>query len=289
MNFGVSSMIAPLKKVALMKPGKSLFNADAKKWNYNNKFDPKKIEAVFLSFLNLLQDDKIQIFWMDETQTDIADAIFTYDASLMTPEGGVLMSLGKNLRKGEQEIHRQFYLENNIPIIGEINGNATAEAGDTLWLDNKTLVIGKGFRTNEDGAYQIKRIMDKIGIQVYIFDLPVYQGKNACLHLMSLISILDDKKALVYSSLLPVGLYKLLLKNNFSLIEAPKKEFELSNTLSTNILATSPGNCIMIDSLPQTRSALEKAGIKIRVFKGDELCIACEGGPTCLTRPLLRS
>ena len=179
MNFGVSSMIAPLKKVALMKPGKSLFNADAKKWNYNNKFDPKKIETVFLSFLNLLQDDKIQIFWMDETQTDIADAIFTYDASLMTPEGGVLMSLGKNLRKGEQEIHRQFYLENNIPVIGEINGNATAEAGDTLWLDNKTLVIGKGFRTIEDGAYQIKRIMDKIGIQVYIFDLPVYQGKNA--------------------------------------------------------------------------------------------------------------
>ena len=106
---------------------------------------------------------------------------------------------------------------------------------------------------------------------------------------MSLISILDDKKALVYSSLLPVGLYKLLLKNNFSLIEAPKKEFQLSNTLSTNILATSPGNCIMIDSLPQTRSALEKAGIKIRVFKGDELCIACEGGPTCLTRPLLLS
>ena len=288
MNFGVSSMIAPLKKVALMKPGKSLFNADAKKWNYNNKFDPKKIEAVFLSFLNLLQEDKIQIFWMDETQTDIADAIFTYDASLMTPEGGILMSLGKNLRKGEQEIHRQFYIKNNIPIISEINGRATAEAGDTLWLDKKTLVIGKGFRTNEDGANQIKMIMNKIGIQVHIFDLPVYQGKNACLHLMSLISILDDKKALVYSSLLPVGLYKLLLKNNFSLVEAPKEEFQLSNTLSTNILATSPGNCIMIDSLPQTRSALEKEGIKIRVFKGDELCVACEGGPTCLTRPLYR-
>ena len=289
MNFGVSSMIEPLIKVALMKPSKALLNADTKKWNYNDKFNPRKIEAVFQSFLTLLRDDDIEIFWMDESKTDIADAIFTYDASLITPSGAVLMSPGKMLRVGEQNIHRKFYMNNDIPIIGEIKGNGVAEAGDTLWLDSKTLIIGKGFRTNEDGANQIKEMMNKIGIQVYSFDLPMYQGKNACLHLMSLISIVDDRKALVYSPLLPIGLYKLLLKKDFLLIDAPEKEFHLSNTLSTNILATSPGNCIMIDGLPQTRHALEKLGIKIRVFDGDALCIACEGGPTCLTRPLLRS
>ena len=219
----------------------------------------------------------------------IADSIFTYDASLMTPFGAILMSPGKLLRRGEQNIHKKFYEELNIPIIGQVGNGGLAEAGDTLWLDNKTLIIGRGFRTNPAGIQQITEILSPKDITIHIFDLPSYLGESSCLHLMSLISILDDKKALVYSSLLPVGLYKLLLKNNFLLIEAPKKEFQLSNTLSTNILATSPGNCIMIDSLPQTRSALEKAGIKIRVFKGDELCIACEGGPTCLTRPLLRS
>ena len=288
MTFGVSSMIAPLKKVALMKPSKALLNADPKKWNYNNKFDPKKIESVFQSFLNLLKYDNIDIFWIKEKNNDIADAIFTYDASLMTPEGAILMSPGKNLRKGEQNIHRKFYLENEIPIIGEINGKATAEAGDTLWLDKKTLIIGKGFRTNEDGVKQIKNILNRKGIQVYSFDLPVYKGKKACLHLMSLISIVDYGKALIYSPLVPIGLYNLLLERNFELIEAPENEFKESNTLSTNILATSPANCIMIDGMSQTRTALEKAGIKIRVFKANELCIACEGGPTCLTRPLLR-
>ena len=288
MTFGVSSMIAPLKKVALMKPSKALLNADPKKWNYNNKFDPKKIESVFQNFLNLLKDDNIDIFWIKEKNNDIADAIFTYDASLMTPEGAILMSPGKKLRKGEQNIHRKFYLENEIPIIGEINGKATAEAGDTLWLDKKTLIIGKGFRTNEDGVKQIKNILNRKGIQVYSFDLPVYKGKKACLHLMSLISIVDYGKALIYSPLVPIGLYNLLLERNFELIEAPENEFKQSNTLSTNILATAPANCIMIDGMSQTRTALEKAGIKIRVFKANELCIACEGGPTCLTRPLLR-
>jgi dimethylargininase len=289
MNFGVSSMISPLLKVALMKPNNALLNANPNKWNYSDKFDPRKIENVFENFLALLRNDNIEIFWMDESKTDIADAIFTYDASLITPAGAVLMSPGKTLRFGEQNIHRKFYISNDIPIIGEIKGNGIAEAGDTLWLDRETLIIGKGFRTNEDGASQITEIMSKIGIKVYSFDLPVYQGKNACLHLMSLISILDDRKALIYSPLLPIGLYKLLLKKDFLLIDAPEQEFHHSNTLSTNVLATAPGNCIMIDGLPQTRNALVKEGINIRVFDGDALCIACEGGPTCLTRPLLRS
>ena len=289
MNFGVSSMVSPLRKVALMKPSNALLNANPNKWNYSDKFDPRKIETVFENFLTLLKNDNVEIFWMDESKTDIADAIFTYDASLITPSGAVLMSPGKTLRVGEQNIHKEFYINNDIPIIGEIKGNGIAEAGDTLWLDSKTLIIGKGFRTNEDGASQITEIMNKIGIKVHTFDLPVYQGKNACLHLMSLISILDERKALIYSPLLPIGLYKLLLKKDFLLIEAPEKEFHHSHTLSTNVLATAPGNCIMIDGLPHTRNALEKEGINIRVFDGDALCIACEGGPTCLTRPLLRS
>ena len=105
---------------------------------------------------------------------------------------------------------------------------------------------------------------------------------------MSLISLVDDKKALVYMPFLPVGLYKLLLKKDFTLIQAPVEEYESSNTLSANVLATSPGNCIMIDGFSETQASLSDAGIKVKVFKGDELCVGCEGGPTCLTRPLLR-
>ena len=286
--FGVSSMTAPLRKVAVMKPGDSLINADPVKWHYGPLFDPNKVVEVHNHFVEILEDSGAEVYWMAENELEIADSVFTYDASLMTPKGAILMSPGKLLRKGEQSIHKSFYENQNIPIIGNVDSDGRAEAGDTLWLDHQTLVIGRGFRTNPKGIEQIKEILKPQGINTYVFDLPVYSGKSACLHLMSLISLVDTSSALVCLPLLPVGLLDLLLEKNFSLIEAPFDEFESSKTLSTNVLATSPGKCIMLESVPKTRKALTASGIKVRVFSGDSLCIGCEGGPTCLTRPLLR-
>ena len=286
--FGVSSMTAPLRKVAVMKPGDSLINADPVKWHYGPLFDPNKVVEVHNHFVEILKDSGAEVYWMTENGLEIADSVFTYDASLMTPKGAILMSPGKLLRKGEQNIHKSFYENQNIPIIGNVDSDGRAEAGDTLWLDHQTLVIGRGFRTNPKGIEQIKEILKPQGINTYVFDLPVYLGKSACLHLMSLISLVDTYSALVCLPLLPVGLLDLLLEKNFSLIEAPFDEFESSKTLSTNVLATSPGECIMLESVPKTRKALTASGIKVRVFNGDSLCIGCEGGPTCLTRPLLR-
>jgi len=282
-------MTAPLKKVAVKKPGKSLINAKADEWHYGSSFNPKKIENIHASFVQLLRDSGAEVFWMPENDLGIADAVFTYDASLMTPLGAILMSPGKLLRRGEQNIHREFYEDLNIPIIGSIKNGGLAEAGDTLWLDEKTLVIGRGFRTNFEGIEQIRKILSPQGISIHIFDLPVYSGENACLHLMSLISLVDTYSALVCLPLLPVGLLELLKAKKFLIIEAPFCEFENSNTLSTNVLATGPGACIMLDSMPETRAVLDSEGINVSVFKGDSLCIGCEGGPTCLTRPLLRS
>lgn len=289
MMFGVSSMTTKLRRVALQRPGKALFEADRSVWHYGPTFDPDKVAGNHRAFVDLLEATGIEILWLDAEATEIADAIFTYDASLMTPQGAILMSPGKLKRAGEQDLHRSFYEANNIPIFGEITGTARAEAGDTLWLDDKTLVIGRGFRTNPAGVEQLETLMQQMGVTTHVFDLPVYLGADACLHLMSLISLVDTKKALVCLPLLPVGLWELLQDLGIQLIEAPYSEFEQSGTLSTNILATSPGQCIMIDGLPQTRSALINAGIDVQVFDGDALCIGCEGGPTCLTRPILRS
>ena len=286
--FGVNSMTGPLTKVAVKKPGTSLKNANAKKWHYNSVFDPKKVSDIHNTFVQTLEGFGIEIYWMPEDDLGIADSVFTYDASLMTKSGAILMSPGKKLRTGEQNIHRDFYKNLNIPIIGSIKGKASAEAGDTLWLDENTLVVGRGFRTNQLGINQLKKIITPLGIEVHVFDLPFHLGSDACLHLMSLISLVDTKTALVYLPLLPVDLWHLLNSKGFSVIEAPAKEFETSNTLSTNVLALAPGECLMLNGLPETQKILLDAGIKITVFDGNALCIGCEGGPTCLTRPLHR-
>lgn len=288
MTFGLCSMIAPLRRVALRKPGPSLIGADPKVWHYGPAFDPGRVARDHAAFAEILTEAGVDIDWMAEPDAGIADAVFTYDASLMTPGGAVLMSPGKRLRQGEQDLHRAFYQSAGIPILGQITGAARAEAGDTLWLDDRTLVIGRGFRTNPDGAEQLQAIMKKMKIDVHVFDLPVYLGADACLHLMSLISLVDVNKALICTRLLPVGLYELLQRKGFVLIDAPFDEFVASGTLSTNVLALSPGECVMLDGLPETHAALRAAGVSLRLFQGHALCVGCEGGPTCLTRPLLR-
>ena len=287
--FGVSSMTATLRKVAVKKPGISIIDADPNLWHYGEDFNPKKIPNIHKEFVKKLEESGAEVYWMPENDKGIADAIFTYDASLMTPTGAVLMSPGKALRKGEQSLHSDFYKSLGIKIIGAVEGDGRAEAGDTLWLDEKTLLIGRGFRTNQIGAKQVEEIISSMGIDVHVFDLPVYLGDAACLHLMSLISLVDTRIALVCLPLLPVRLLELLEIKGFKLIDAPYEEFKRSNTLSTNILAMAPGECLMLSGLPKTRNALIRAGIKVEVFDGNELCIGCEGGPTCLTRPLLRN
>jgi len=288
MNYGVASMTASLRRVALRKPGLAMQQADAATWHYGPSFDKDRVEVEHAAFTDLLEAKGIEILWMNE-DSGIADGVFTYDASLMTPGGAILMKPGKPLRAGEQELHRHFYTQQGIPIVGEISGDGHAEAGDTLWLDEKTLAVGRGFRTNQAGIDQLTAQLAEFSIDVHAFDLPVYYGAAACLHLMSLASLVDSKVAAICKPLFPVGLYQLMQGMEFNLIEVPYDEYENSATLSGNILAIAPGDCIMIDGFEQTRKLLQEAGINVQVFTGDALCIGCEGGPTCMSRPIYRS
>ena len=288
-KFGVSSMTTTLKTVGMLKPMEALRAANPARWHYGQSFDPTKIDSNYFSFTKLLTELDVDILWITPKNNKIADSVFTYDASFMTQNGAILLSPGKPLRKGEEKIHEDFYVSHGIPIIGKTSGLAVAEGGDMFWIDNKTLVIGKGFRTNQIGIEQIKRILAPFNIEVISFDLPFFKGPEACLHMMSLISIVDEKKALVHVSLLPTSLVLLLKEKGYDLIEAPEDEFISSEGLNINVLAVRPGVCVMISGFPQTKKALEASGVKVHTFDGNSLCIGCEGGPTCLTRPIFRS
>ena len=288
-KFGVSSMTSTLKTVGMLKPMEALRTADPARWHYGQFFDPTKIDRNYLSFTKLLTELDVGILWMTPKNNKIADSVFTYDASFMTQNGAILLSPGKPLRKGEEKIHEDFYMSCKIPIIGKTYGLATAEGGDMFWIDNETLVIGKGFRTNQMGIEQIKHILTPFNVEIISFDLPFFKGPEACLHMMSLISIVDEKKAIIYSSLLPASLVLLLKRRGYDLIEAPENEFISSEGLNINVLAIRPGVCVMISGFPKTKKALEASGVTVHTFDGNSLCIGCEGGPTCLTRPIFRS
>lgn len=285
--FGLSSMTAPLKRVAMRRPD-SMLTVDTTAWHYGPTYDAAKIAKEHAAFADLVAKSGAEILWMNGSDNGIADSVFTYDASLMSPKGAILMSPGKELRKGEQELHRRFYEEQGIDIVGEITLPGTVEGGDTLWLDDGSLAVGRGFRTNQEGITQLTAILAEQGIAVHAYDMPIFHGEAACLHLMSFISPVDVKKAVIYAPLMPVAFYLLLKDLGYELIEASADDFVESNGLSLNILATAPGKCIMIDGYPATVDAMEKAGVEVQVFSGEALCVACEGGPTCMTRPILR-
>ena len=213
------------------------------------------------------------------------DAVYTHDASLATDFGLILMHPGKPNRIAEGESQRFFADRAGIPIFGKIAAPGTTEAGDMVWLDSKTLLIGHGYRTNAAGIAQMRSLLAPKGIEVLSAPLPYGPGPSACLHLMSLISLLDEHTALVDLPWLAVETVELLQARGFRFIEIDASE---RGTLACNVLALGEKRLLAIAENRKTNERLRQAGLDVRTFSGSELCINGSGGPTCLTRPLLR-
>jgi N-dimethylarginine dimethylaminohydrolase len=221
-----------------------------------------------------------------EPQPERADSIFVFDPVLVTDHGTVILRMGKELRRGEEDALARRLQEVGVPVFAKLEGEAVAEGGDLLWLDARTLAVGQGFRTNAEGLRQLREILGRIGVEVLPVELPYFTGPVACLHLLSLISPVDHDLAVVYPPLLPVSFWKLLRERGFRLIEVPAEEFP---TMAPNVLALAPRKCLMLEGNPVTRRRLEEAGCEVLTYRGREISLKAEGGPTCLTRPVWRS
>jgi len=287
-NYGCQLMAEKMMRVLMRRPGKSLLKADRETWHYNHLFNAEKAITQYDQFASLIERSGAEIIWIPDNDDGLADAMFTRDASLITKAGAVPLKMGKALREPEPQLQKEAFIKAGIPILGELIGTAMVEGGDTVWLNENTLLVGIGFRSNEEGVKQLNKILNPHDIKVLGFDMPYWAGKEACLHLMSVISPLTEKKYLVHPPLIPARLWSLLEDSGIELIVAPADEFAASFGLNLNVLPTSPDNCIMIDGFPKTKKVMEQAGVNVTVFQGDALCMACEGGPTCLTNPVLR-
>ncbi len=283
-------MVTKLKKVLMKKPEKLMSNADIKKWNYKSPLNQKMIEKNYQEFFNLIKKSGAEIIELKikNKKDELFDSIFTHDPSLVTNEGAIILNMGKKLRKEETIEHEKFYHEINIPIIGKIQKKGNVEGGDCLWINNKTLLIGEGQRTNIDGIKQINNILKPFDINVIPIKLPKQKNTNSCFHLMSLVSMLDHDLAIVCKSLLTQELKKIFNKKQIKLLSIPEDEYFKSETIAVNCLALSPRNLVLIKGYPKTEELLLKEGNKLNLFNGNDLCKKAEGGPTCLTRPLFR-
>jgi N-dimethylarginine dimethylaminohydrolase len=279
-------MVAPLRRVLVKRPDSAFAVADPARWHYTGRPDLAAAQAEHDALAALLSAAGAQIFDHPEPQPEHADAIYVFDPVLVTDRGAVILSMGKELRRGEEAAMARRLSALGIPILHTLDGEARAEGGDLLWLDARTLAVGQGFRTNAAGLSELRQALSPAGIEVLPVELPYHTGPAACLHLLSLISLVDDDLAVVYPPLLPVSFWQLLRERGIRMIEIPGEELA---TQATNVLALAPRRCVMLEGNPVTRRRLEEAGCEVQTYRGEEISRKAEGGPTCLTRPLWRS
>jgi N-dimethylarginine dimethylaminohydrolase len=253
--------------------------------NYLSRPDLATVEAEHAGFMAMLTDEGVELLTLPAGADVGLDSIYTHDPVIIVQGGAILGRMGKDARQSEPEAMAAALTTSGIPILGRIEGEGRLEGGDVCWLDRRTVAVGEGYRTNAEGIRQLRALLGDRVDEVIAVPLPHWTGPDDCLHLLSFISPVDRRKAVVYSSLMPVFFRQRLLADGWALIEVPDTEYD---TMACNVLAVAPGRCIMLAGNPITQGRLEAASVAVKTFPGTDLCIKGGGGPTCLTRPLVR-
>jgi N-dimethylarginine dimethylaminohydrolase len=275
-------MSAPLRDVLVKRPGPAFGRAhDDPAHGFLHPVDLDLATGQHDAFVETLASLGPTVHLLD-VELDDPDLVYTFDPLLVTDRGAIPLRPGKPNRAREPAVLEAWTLGAGIPTAGRIDSPGTVEGGDTLWLRPDLFCIGRTLRTNAEGARQLA---DLVGGDVRVFDVPYWKGPAELIHLMSVISPVADDLAVVYLPLLPVGLWELLGMLGIRMVEVPDEEFA---TLGCNVLAVRPGVVILAEGNPRTGSALAAAGCEVHTYPASEIGINGSGGPTCMTRPILR-
>jgi N-dimethylarginine dimethylaminohydrolase len=278
-----------LRRVAMRKPADAMIDQATvdREWrelNYHAAPDYARAVREHAALADILARHGAEIVFLPPDDALTMDSLYVRDAAAVCPQGVILCNMGKPARMAEPAIHGRAFEQAGIPVIGKIAGDGKVEGGDLVWLDEKTVVIGRTYRTNDEGIRQFKDIVGA-GVQVEVAVLPHYKGPGDVFHLMSIISPLDRDLQLVYSPLMPIPLREWLVDKGMQLVEVPDEEFP---GMGCNVLAIAPREVVMVKGNPETRRRMEVAGCKVHVIEANAISVPGEGGPTCLTRPLMR-
>ncbi len=281
-RFGAQSMTGRLERVLVRPP----LAEDAEHWRaYGWRAAPDHAAAAaeHEALCGILEAAGAEVV-VSRHDPGNPDAIYVYDPVLVGAEGAVLLRPGKEGRRGEPEAISSSLTAADVPVASRLEEPVLAEGGDTVWLDERTLLVGIGYRTNPAAVPALRDAFP--GVDVVAFDLPHWNGRGEVLHLMSFLSPLDRDLALVHPRLAPVRLLEILADRAIEIVEVPDEEFE---TQGPNVLALGPRRALALDGNPETRRRMERAGVDVVVYRGEEISKKGDGGPTCLTRPLLRA
>ena len=278
--YGVTSMVAPLQRVLVRKPATSGDWDDAG-WRTP---DPAALERQHAQFVELLDGLGVEIELAGALDGQV-DSVYMHDPLIMSGMGGIPLNMAKPARMKEPGHAKEEFERLDIPVLGVLEGDAYADGGDRFWLDDTTAAIGLGYRTNRKGAQALQALLNPEGVHVEAYDMPHDQGPAHVLHLQSFLSAATNDLFVVFEPLAPVRLLQDIRQRGIEWIAIDEDSY---HAMGCNILAVRPGVVVMVDGVPKVRQALEQRGVEVHVYDGSDLSLKGDGGPTCLTAPLLR-
>ncbi|HBF42970.1 MAG TPA: hypothetical protein DDW42_04950 [Desulfobacteraceae bacterium] len=282
------SDVGPIKCLVVKHPRDAFISDETidrqwRKLNYSARPDLARAVDEYDQFLELLKNFDIDLKFLSRNNNIGLDSIYTRDASIVCGKGMILCNMGKAERHNEPAAQAAIFRTMNVPICGIINNNGRVEGGDAAWIDDHTLAIGRGYRTNDEGIRQLSELLGDCIDELLVVPLPHWRGPSDVFHLMSIFSPIDKDLALVYSPLMPVPFREALLYRAIKLVEVHDSEF---STMGCNVLTVAPRKCIMLSGNPETKEKLQRNNVEVHEFEGQEISIKGGGGPTCLTRPI---
>jgi dimethylargininase len=278
-TYGVRSETAPLRRVVTATPATS---GDFTSAGWRQP-DPDLLLEQHAAFRDLLTGLGVEVF-NTEAPAGLVDLTFVHDSCVVVGEGFVELAMTKPVRAPEPPRLATFLRELGVPQVGTLTGPAHTDGGDMFWLDPSTLAIGRGYRTSVAAVEQLAALLAPEGASVRAYDLPGWRGPEHVLHLMSVVSLVADDLALTYPPLAPIALLADLAAAGIRTLEVDDADFAQQGC---NVLAVRPGVVVMTDATPRTQARLEAAGVEVHTYAASEINKG-DGGPTCLTRPVLR-
>jgi N-dimethylarginine dimethylaminohydrolase len=288
-DFGAFNEWGSLRKVAIRAPQQAILSeakidAEWKDLNWHSRPDFVNAMQEYASFEVVLQSTGADLIHLPAAEGLTLDALYARDALVITPKGLVMPRMGKPQRRLESSINGAALEKLGLHVAGEITGDGKLEGGDLVWLDRHTLLAAVGYRTNLEGVQQLQKLCGD-DVDVLWFDMPHYKGRSDVFHLMSVLSPVDRDLTVVYLPLMPVRLVELLERRGIEFVHVPENEFD---SMGCNVLAIGPREAIAVEGNPETVRRMEAAGVTVHVIKAADISRKGEGGPTCLTRPLVR-
>lgn len=281
-------MVGPIRRVLVCGPDSAGWAGGAS-WQglgYFHPPRPRDAQSQHDELVSALTTAGAEVLELPREDGLALDSVYAHDASFPTDQGMILMRMGKRARQREPSVHRTLFERQEIPVLGAIESPGLAEAGDLVWLDHETVLAGEGYRTNAAGIAQLAALLAPLNVEVITAPLPFGPGPDACLHLMSLLSMVDERVALVDLPWLSVTTVSELEDRGFDLIPIDDAE---RDSLACNVLALGQGKLLSLAENSATNRRLAEAGFSVTTFPGSEICLNGSGGPTCLTRPVLRA